>query len=408
LCFSKKKKCPDCEGDGVCVVTSSQPEELIRHSRDLSAKRRLGRVGGRQDLPFGNGKRFKRCVPKKPMFKVNDQVEIECETCHGVGVVSDGGFLCFSKKKKCPDCEGDGVCVVTSSQPEELIRHSRRRCLARPVSNSKPTPGHGFAQAAAVIGSRTTSQNQSGQSAQRRSKASSWGSLDDADVLPCDKNDPFPQDTEVEVYHYLTYLNGSLAKVLGKDPVFPSSGKDSRYKVEIIRPGQAREIVSLKKEFLRYPTTEERWETLRALGSELNILASNIEVYYIELSDDKYDDAVMSMGKDPRLYCTNCEAIVAPDQRDAKQCPECDHRSTNQAGSSWYNNLAGGKWIPSSIWNTFIDNSKAEDTKMKLAQLPPGVAYKVKVYCKFTSVRGKFRNSPQKNVTVSDASVLFD
>jgi len=403
LCFSKKKKCPDCEGDGVCVVTSSQPEELIRHSRDLSAKRRLGRVGGRQDLPFGNGKRFKRCVPKKPMFKVNDQVEIECETCHGVGVVSDGGFLCFSKKKKCPDCEGDGVCVVTSSQPEELIRHSRRRCLARPVSNSKPTPGHGFAQAAAVIGSRTTSQNQSGQSAQRRSKASSWGSLDDADVLPCDKNDPFPQDTEVEVYHYLTYLNGSLAKVLGKDPVFPSSGKDSRYKVEIIRPEQAGanrcdppEIVSLKRENLRYPTQrrhEENWEKLKALcssppcvcdgkgedekGNQCRICHGTgevTEVYYIELSGNKSTETegkYMSMGKDPR------------------------------------NNMTG-EWIPSSIWSTFIDNSKADDTKMKLAQLPPG-GYSVKVYYKYTSgVPGPELNSPERNVTSTDDYVVFD
>merc|ERR1712096_118060 len=205
-------------------------------------------------------------------------------------------------------------------------------------------------------------------------------------VLPCDKNDPFPQDTEVKVFHYLTYLNGSLAKVLGKDPVFPSSGKDSRYKVEIIRPGQAHEIVSLKKEFLRYPTTEERWETLRALGSELNLLISNIEVYCIELTEkqslyDKYNsktrNKVMTMGKDPRFRCTKCQKIVTYNEAGADQC-ECGH-----SGKGWKNNCMNGEWVPSSIWTTFIDNSKADDTKVNLARLPPG-GYDVNVYYKFT------------------------
>merc|ERR1711900_66863 len=109
---------------------------------------------------------------------------------------------------------------------------------------------------------------------------------------------------------------------------------------------------------------EERWEKLKAL----NTLTENItEVYYIELSGDKD----MPMGKDPR------------------------------------NNMTG-EWIPSSIWSTFIDNSKADDTKMKLAQLPPG-GYSVKVYYKYTSgVPGPELNSPKRNVTWTDDYVVFD
>jgi len=61
----------------------------------------------------------------------------------------------------------------------------------------------------------------------------SSGILDDAEFLPCDENDLYKQGTEVEVFGLSAAnddLNGSLAKVLGKDPEVPT-----RYIVKIIR-----------------------------------------------------------------------------------------------------------------------------------------------------------------------------
>jgi len=262
--------------------------EEIRRAQHLSVKRRL--QFRRTDLPnFDNCKIRPQSSPpsEESYFQIGNRVEatlswnetewykatimadnedgtyeieyddksIKCETCHGEGEVSVGGYLgFFSEKKECPECEG----VVTSSQPEELIRRRRSHSARRNLIKSK-----------------------------------GW----------------------VEV-------------------------TQNRH--------------------------EERWEKLKAL----NTLTEKItEVYYIELS--RSGDKYMSMGKDPR------------------------------------NNMTG-EWIPSSIWSTFIDNSKADDTKMKLAQLPPG-GYSVKVYYKYTSgVPGPELNSPERNVTSTDDYVVFD
>merc|ERR1711964_820795 len=70
------------------------------------------------------------------------------------------------------------------------------------------------------------------------------------DVLPCDQNDLYEQGTEVEIHGLSPAhddLNGSLAKVLGKDAAEPT-----RYKVENLRPHRIKwKIVSLKMENLR-------------------------------------------------------------------------------------------------------------------------------------------------------------
>merc|ERR1711900_71501 len=135
-----------------------------------------------------------------------------------------------------------------------------------------------FEQSARPNGSPRSSDRDSDTT--QRSKASSSGNLDDADdfseFLPCDQNDLYPQNTEVEVFGLSADddLNGSLGKVLGKDPNEPA-----RYQVEIIRWGQAGanqydsdELVSMKLENLRRissgsKVSSEQSDSARSNGS---------------------------------------------------------------------------------------------------------------------------------------------
>jgi len=58
-------------------------------------------------------------------------------------------------------------------------------------------------------------------------------------------------------------------------------------------------------------------------------------------------------------HCTKCDAIVAPDQRDAKQCPECGHTDETDSwykGLDMYNDVAKAKSLKkfyedNPLWN---------------------------------------------------------